>query len=231
METAVRVKLTRKLHAEGLALAEKFLKRLPGDTELMALKSACLAELGRDKQALSVMEAALAADPNDASLNNNLGYMYAERGIQLVKARRMIRVALEGRPGEPAFTDSLAWVYYKQGLFRDAGRIFQRLLRARQDEEVDHGVIYDHAGDAYWRLGWKDRAVEFWKRALELVKKAKNPASDETALLKTVPAKIEAARKGQEPAVAPTGEPATEPARAPASQPAREGDGAPEADN
>jgi tetratricopeptide (TPR) repeat protein len=209
MESAVRLRISQQKYAEGLARAEEYLKRLPRSTELLALKSACLAELKRDKEALDVMEAALTLKPDDPSINNNLGYMYADRGVELPKAEEMLKKATAARPDEMAFVDSLAWVYYKEGRLREAGQLFQRMLADRegQDDQDEHAVILDHAGDTYFRLGWKDRAVEFWKRSLAQATKAKPADREEKALLSAVPAKIEALAKGREPKVAPMGTP------------------------
>lgn len=219
METSVRLKLSQHKYPEALAAAEKGLKSLPKSPDLLALKSACLSDLKRDAEALKVMESAQALDPNSPSLNNNLGYLYAERGVELPKAEEMLKKAVAARPREMAYADSLAWVCYKEGRLREAGRMFQAMLVGRQepqDEEDEqdrqaaqdvHAVILDHAGDTYFRLGWTDRAVEFWKKALELARKAKHPDREEKALLTTVPAKIEAVTKGRPPQVAPMGTP------------------------
>jgi len=155
------------------------------------------------------LEAARALKPDDASLSNNLGYMYAERGIQLDKAEKMLRKALtdaEDDRSRIAYEDSLGWVLYKQGRLRDAGRAFQRLVENRQDEEIEHGVILDHAGDAYYRLGWEDQAVGFWKRALLLAKKVKRPTREERELLSSAAAKLKAVESGMEPEPAPLGQ-------------------------
>jgi tetratricopeptide (TPR) repeat protein len=133
--------------------------------------------------------------------------------VELAKAEEMLKKALAAaRRGEQmAFADSLAWVYYKQDRLRQAGRMFQAMLAdrlAREEDQDEHAVILDHAADAYYRLGWKDRAVEFWKRAMEMATKAERADREEKALLVAVPAKIEALAKGREPKVAPLGTPA-----------------------
>lgn len=218
MGTSIRLKLSRDRPAEALQLAERHLRLAPKDSDLLSLQSAALGELGQDDKALAAMEAATALKPDDASLNNNLGYIYAERGVQLQKAEQLLRKALTGRPEEIAFQDSLAWIFYKQGRFQEAGRLFQRLLADEGNQEIEHGVIFDHAGDAYYRLGWKDRAVTFWKRAVELSGKVKRPSREDKQVLSQTTAKIEAVRKAREPKLAPLGEPVP---RAPATRPAR----------
>jgi len=209
-EMSIRLQLLRQKYDQALQTAEACRKLEPKNTEFLALQSACLTELGRDDEALTVMEAAHALLANDPSLCNNLGYMYAERGIHLDKAEKMLRKALAGRPGETAFRDSLAWVLYKRGQLREAGREFQRILRDHDDEETAHGVILDHAGDSYYRLGWKKQAVAFWKQALALGKKIERPTREEKQLLTDAAAKLKAVEAGRQPPLAPLGLP-TEP--------------------
>lgn len=210
METSIRLRISREKPDEALKLAERHLRIEPKNAELLALKSAALGELKRDDEALATMEAALALKPDDAGLNNNLGYMYAERGVQLRKAEAMLRKAIS-RTSDPtsmmAYTDSLGWVLYKQRRLREAGRIFQGVLRGKDDEEIRHGVILDHAGDVYYRLGWRQRAVAFWQRAVELAKKADHPTREDHELLARTPLKIQAVQAGGEAEPAPLGEP------------------------
>jgi len=205
-ETSVRVKISRRKHAEALAAAEEHLRLDPTNVELMSLRSACLGELGRGAEALAALEKALKIKPDDASLNNNLGYLYAERGIELDRAGRMLAKALRARPGELAFTDSLGWVLYKQGRLRQAGRVFQRIVKDRKDDQIEHGVILNHAGDVYYRLGWTDRAADFWRRGLKLMEKMKQLTTEDREAIVGAKAKIEAVENGRPAEVAPLGQ-------------------------
>ena len=104
--------------------------------------------------------------------------------------------------------NSLGWVFYKQGRFREAGGIFRQILRSQADDGDggdEHAVIFDHAGDVYYRLGWKQKAVELWTRALELAKKEKLPTLEIRKILSDTQAKIKAAKSNREPVLAPLG--------------------------
>jgi Tfp pilus assembly protein PilF len=103
--------------------------------------------------------------PDDVGLNNDLGYTLTEMGKNLTEAERMIRFAAGGSPDEAAYLDSLGWVFYKQGRFEEARKW---LLRAAALEDGQDPVIYDHLGDAQWRLGDHDRAIQSWRRSLDL---------------------------------------------------------------
>jgi tetratricopeptide (TPR) repeat protein len=204
--TSLQIKLAAGKLDQALKLSNGLIQADPKNAELLSLKATILGEMGKSDDAMTTMTAALAIQPTDVSLNNNMGYMLAVRGQRLDEAEKMLRLAVTVRPQETAYADSLAWVFYKQGRLRMAGRVFQRLIAQTGADDAGHGVIFDHAGDAYWRLGWHDRAVELWTRALELGRKVKDPMREDRELLENAPGKIDAARKGLQPKVAPLGD-------------------------
>jgi len=204
-EMVLRVLSIQGKFEQVAALADEYLRAAPDDAELLLLQGNALSELGRIPEAISAMEKALALRPDDPSVCNNLGYFYADRGVELAKAERLIRKALAARATEAAFLDSLGWVFYKQGRFREAVSVFETVL-TQMDDQKDSPVIYDHAGDAYWRDGQKDRAISAWKKAVELAEKDKSKSSEVETLRKLVPAKLQAAASGKAPTPAPLGE-------------------------
>ena len=208
-EMSLRIKIAAGKKDDALELAEELIKTDPNNPELLTLKSNILGEIGRSDEAATVMGAALAIAPTDASYNNNMGYMLAVRGERLDEAEKMLRLAVATRPGETAFADSLGWLFYKQGRLLMAGRVFQRLIAYPGANEPSHGVIFDHAGDTYWRLGWHDKAVKLWGKALELGGKIEDPMREDRQMLESTPSKIEAARKGLQPKVSPLGDKAS----------------------
>jgi len=131
--------------------------------------------------------------------------MYADMGVNLSKAQAMIRKALEGRRLELAYQDSMAWVLYKQGKFREAAEMFDQIVLRSREEESQHPVMFDHAGDAFYRLGWTDRAAALWQEAVELSKKEQRSSVEIKLIREQTPGKIQAARGGKPAAVAPLG--------------------------
>ena len=209
-QTAVRLLVSLGRYKEGAARVAGYLAADPTDHELLSLQAACLEELGREKEALASMAKALAGEPDDPSLNNNLGYKYADTGIKLKEAEEMIRKALRLRMAthgrtETAFVDSLGWALYKQGKMRSAGGIFHKLI-ADAPEDLDHPVIFDHAGDAYERLGWRDKAETMWIRARELAAGEKHQTLEIRRVRAAIAAKLKALKEGKPPPLAPLGE-------------------------
>jgi len=209
------IKAYPKTYQTAAAYQEMMAQRLSGHERTMQLmgnpllllyqlKSTCLMELNKPAEALAVLEKAMEIDPDDTGLNNDLGYQYADMGLQLDKAERMIRKALADQQNS-AFLDSLAWVLYKQAKFDQADRIFDQILSDDTEEHSENCVLYDHAGDVAWRLGDKDKAQQLWTKAVELGKKEKIKSSDTKKVLKNTPAKLDAVKAKKEPSVAPLG--------------------------
>jgi len=171
-----------------------------------------------------LLERAAAAKPFDVQAANNLGYVWADRGVKLNRAESLIRAAL-AREAMPHIQDSMGWVLYKKGSFRTA---LSFLLLALNAPEGDNAVVYDHIGDTYWRLGKADEAVRMWIEAADLAevdlqREGDGVESDVRRVARRAVAKIHAVRAGRTPPVAPLGaRPTTRPATRAATRPAGE---------
>jgi tetratricopeptide (TPR) repeat protein len=115
---------------------------------------------------VKALEGALSLEPTNAEANNFLGYYLADRGEELERAAGHVERALKQEPDNAAFLDSLAWVYFQMGRFREASNSIERAIAA-QGESADN-VILDHAGDISMALGDVDRAIAHWERAIEM---------------------------------------------------------------
>jgi len=131
--------------------------------------------MGRQEQAVQQLEEVYAIAPADPRINNDLGYTWADAGLHLEKAERMIRLAVKENPRQAAYLDSLGWVFYKQERFDDAIR-FLRL--ARRFAAAEDPAIFDHLGDALYRSGKIDEAEHCWQKAHDLVARESAAAPD-----------------------------------------------------
>ncbi|BAM03510.1 tetratricopeptide repeat protein [Phycisphaera mikurensis] len=118
---------------------------------------------GRPEEAEATLLEALEASPNDAQLNNAIGYRWAYRGVRLEEAERLIGRAVAAESDNPAYLDSLGWVLYQQGRFEEA---MHWLDESREKPGGQNPVILLHAGDTLHRLGRTDEAVDAWSEAL-----------------------------------------------------------------
>jgi Tfp pilus assembly protein PilF len=140
--------------------------------------------------------------------------MYADRGIKLGQAEAMILKALMAVPDAISVQDSLGWVLYTQGRVNEAAARFDQILS--QPDDVTDPVIHLHAGDAFWRLGWHDRARRLWSDAARLADKP--PASrDRQQTAAEARARLDAIKADKDPPVATLAHPA--PAAEPTTNP------------
>ncbi len=103
----------------------------------------------------------LELDPQNAEAYNYLAYMWAEKGINLEKAKEYVLIALDQRPDSGAFIDTLGWIYYQQGRYEEA---YKEIKRAA-DIIPDDPTILDHLGDIYLKLDEPEKAMAKWQRS------------------------------------------------------------------
>lgn len=104
----------------------------------------------------------LEANPNNAEVLNNFGYMLADRGVRLEEATTMLQRALTEAPNSGAFLDSLGWAYYKQNKLAEA----EEYLRKAVDREGRDPTILSHLAAVYLKLGQNERAAGLFERSL-----------------------------------------------------------------
>lgn len=105
----------------------------------------------------------LTRHPKHSEAMNFLGYSYAIQGIKLERAEQLIQQALNLKPDDGYYLDSLAWVYYQRGNYKKAlDTQYQALKRVDSDP-----VMYEHLGDILWRSGDSEGARRAWKQAID----------------------------------------------------------------
>lgn len=140
------------------------------------------------ERAATLLRKSIELAPGDsAQACNYLGYMWVERGIHLAEAKEVILQALAQEPKSGAYLDSLGWYYFKAA---DYPQAIETLLKAVAQLADPDPVVYEHLGDAYSASGDTAKALEAWKKALEIDPKNK-----------TLPGKIEGAQKKLAPRV------------------------------
>jgi tetratricopeptide (TPR) repeat protein len=129
-------------------------------------------QAGLYQKAADLLRKSIALDPaNSAEACNYLGYMWADHNMNLDEAETMIKRALEIEPNNASYLDSLGWVEFRKGMFDQA---LGNLLSAAKTADHDDPVIFEHIGDAYFKLNRLSEALESWQKALALDPNNKN---------------------------------------------------------
>ena len=88
------------------------------------------------KNAIDLYEKTLEIDSNNATALNSMGYILADTGMDIMRALRLCRKAVDSRPQNAAYLDSLGWAYYKSGEILEARTWLRRALEIAPDEEA-----------------------------------------------------------------------------------------------
>jgi len=107
---------------------------------------------------------ALELNPEESLILNYLGYSWVDQGMNLKQAMEYIRQAVQLKPDDGYYVDSLGWAYYRLGNMPAAVEHLERAVELRPDDPI----INDHLGDAYWRVGRTLEAKYQWEQALSL---------------------------------------------------------------
>ncbi len=158
---------------------EQVIKDHPDNEEIVRRSQTSLSNIyirqNQFEKGEAILEEILKQDPDDPGINNDLGYMWADRGVNLERAEKMIRKAVKAEPENPAYLDSLGWVLYKLGKYDEA---VKHLLSATELPGGDDPTILDHLADCYWKLNEAEKAISNWTTALEKAKADPKPDKD-----------------------------------------------------
>jgi tetratricopeptide (TPR) repeat protein len=116
-------------------------------------------------------EQALKLNPHSHIILNNYSYSLAERGIQLERALQMAKEAVEKQPENSSYLDTIGWVNFRLRRYDEARKYIEKAVQLRDAVGENGATLNEHLGDVFYRLDKKEKAMEFWKRALEINQK------------------------------------------------------------
>lgn len=170
-------------HDDAVGVLDAVIRNLPetpseDSWRYYVSRGGSLLELDRWEKAEADLQRAVELAPEEPTALNYLGYSWAERGVNLDEAFKLIEKAVAAQPHSGAIVDSLGWAHYQRGNYAEA---VMHLEKAASLEPSDP-TITDHLGDVYWRLGRKVEAAYQWERALQLEPSEKQKTSLEKKL-------------------------------------------------
>lgn len=110
----------------------------------------------------AAFDKALKIDADNPLVLNNYAYYLSERKEKLEKAAEMSKRSLDIEPNSASYLDTYGWILYQQADYKGAK---EWLLKAIESSLVPSGVILEHYGDAAFKLGQVNEAVEYWQKA------------------------------------------------------------------
>ncbi len=124
--------------------------------------------LGRRDDGLRVAQEILEKDEQDPIALNFVGYVWADSGVNLDKAYKMINDAMHAKPDDPYILDSMAWVLHKMGRDKEAVKYMEKSLKQLQDDPT----VNEHMGDILKALGRMDEALDYYLKSSILSRSA-----------------------------------------------------------
>lgn len=125
---------------QTITMMKNAAKRAPTDSRILLDYAVSLEAADRIADAEEVLLGLLKREPHHAQALNFLGYMWTDRGLHLSQAEVLIRKALGTEPDNPAFLDSMGWLWYKKADLNQAEKWLARAV----DMGGDHPEIYCH---------------------------------------------------------------------------------------
>ena len=153
-----------KRYDAAVRIARAAEAKYPESTDALFRLGSSLERGGNPAGGEKVFLQLLVMRPNDSGTLNYLGYMWADQGVQLERARDMLEKAVAREPRNAAYLDSLGWAYFRLGQLQSA----EKNLREAYRREPADPTIEEHIGDLEARQGNVEGAIRHWEKALVL---------------------------------------------------------------
>jgi Flp pilus assembly protein TadD len=132
------LKLGETLRSKGelknaLAQFEKARQVFPKDVRPVVSVAATENLMGQKEAAQNSYRRALAMQPDNPFVMNNLAYVMVERSANLEEAKKLAQEAVKKQPQQASFLDTLGSIYQKTGQTDSALQIFNSLVKQYPD--------------------------------------------------------------------------------------------------
>ncbi len=121
--------------------------------------------LGETEAAFTAYEKVLSENKNNEHILNNYAYFLSLEKKELDKAYTMSHKLVSRFPENPTYLDTHAWVLFQLNRYEEAKTYMEKAL---DHLEEPSGEMLEHYGDILFKLGEKERALNYWNRAKEL---------------------------------------------------------------
>jgi Tfp pilus assembly protein PilF len=136
----------------------------PDDVNLLGTLGLIYDSMERWTECDTIYERALQIDSQNALVNNNYAYSLSERGERLKEALKMVEIALTADPDNTSYLDTIGWVHFKLGNYREAKSYLEKAIEIGGER----AVMLEHLGDVIFKLGDAQKAKFLWQKAFDL---------------------------------------------------------------
>lgn len=171
-------------YSEAIKLLKEGYAKFPDQIQLLFLTGVYQEKMGLIDDCIKSMKTVVRKNPNHSSALNYLGYIWAEQGVKLDLAEKLIRRAIFFKPDDGFYLDSLGIVLAQKGQLADSLTFLTKAAKIEPEE----GVIFEHIGDILSRLEKWQEARKSYEAALT---KSSLDAKDRTR----IEAKLETLKK------------------------------------
>jgi len=149
---------------QALSTLHKGVSTFPKNYQLYFELGLLLEKSNRTQDAIVEMRKVLELQPDHADALNFIGYSLADKNMDLDEALGYILHAIELKPENGFIIDSLGWVYFRMGKFKEATEALEHAVSLQPNDPH----IFDHLGDSYNAMGDQDNAYKAYQKAYEL---------------------------------------------------------------
>jgi tetratricopeptide (TPR) repeat protein len=165
---------------QAIATCQQAIKDHPRVPEFYTLLGGLYGSKGDWTKAQDAYQKTLGLKPNDPLASRNLASVMLESGGNLDEAMSLAQTARRGMPNSPDAADTLGWVYYQKGVYREAISMLQEALKLQEKSKApDNPDIHYHLGLAYQKTEQPALARQQLERVLKI-----NPDYSQAAEIK-----------------------------------------------
>ena len=165
MEAAIALAFIDEKRGDAIMAARRLeaLRASQPDQAHLTLSLAAIEERrGAWQRALDLVEPLIKKKPGSVEALNFWGFVAADHGHDLDKARKRLQAAAALEPGAGAVLDSLGWVSFRAGQLEQAGLFLEQANRL----DPADAEILAHLGDLYAKRSEPERAAAAYRKAL-----------------------------------------------------------------
>ncbi len=150
--------------ASQIDIYQRGLEAVPGSQELALLLGTALERNGRIEEAITTYQNALESNPDLPAVANNLAALLADHRTDSASLERALALSVQFEDSKnPAFVDTLGWVYYRLGELDKAIPLLEEAVEGAGQVPV----LRYHLGMAYLANGQNDLARDQLQQVID----------------------------------------------------------------